>query len=147
METDSGEFFTDGVYAAVRLDADGNIRSTHLAEGARLRFGDHELRGPGAFSGKVRGIEGGRPGDSAFDLDRVLEVANPDSLVVEFPDGSSRGFTVTEIENRSNGTRVHVREAAGFEIGSGEIELTSFPQRTIEGTTLRYRLIDSAHGR
>lgn len=147
IDTPWGTFFTDASYAGVRLDASGNAVALHLVEGERLRFGDIELRGPGRFTGDVRGIEGGEAGQTVFELDRRLPVNRPQALIVKFPDGSTRAFSVTGIDEGDTGTRVQVREAAGFSIDDGSIKITSYPQRTIEGTALAYRLVDSAHKR
>ncbi len=152
--TPDGRFATDAAYAVVRLDPDGRPRSSHLVGGTMLRFGDHRIEGPGAPEGDVRRVIGGGAGNTAFDVAETLpyppdrRVDDPAPLLlIEFPDGSIRGYNTTGIEAVDDGTRIHVREAAGLSVKSDRVELTSFPQRTIEGTRIRYRLVDSAHGR
>lgn len=145
LETPAGVFSTDAAYAVVRLDPDGAVIGSHLVEGEQLRFGDSMLQGSGAFTGEVLAVNDEGAGKTTFDLDRESTVDRPHTLIVTFPDDSSRAFTVTGVEESASGARVQVREAAGFRIGPREIEITSYPQRTIKGTTLPYRLIDSAH--
>lgn len=144
-ETSKGDFETDAACAVIRLDRNDGIRSAHLVEGKRLQFRQYELKGPGAFTGKIHYVEGNEPGQTFFDLDRTHSHKNAKVLIVEFPDGSTRSYSVTGIEKTVGGLRVHVREAAGFELRKTEILLTSYPQESIEGTELTYRLIDSAH--
>lgn len=145
FQTSKGTFSTDATYAAVRLGHNDEIHSSHLVEGKFLQFRNHRLLGPGEFRGTIRRVSGHAAGETVFQLDKNPDVRRPDLLVVEFPDGSHRGYSVTRVEHGILGARVYVREARGFEEKKQEIEITSYPQRVIEGTGLRYRLIDSAH--
>lgn len=140
-----GGLSTDAAYAAVRLDGEGAVRSGHLVEGSELRFGEFALRGSGVFRGEVREVREGEAGETMFEVPERIEAETPQTLVIEFPDGSSRGFSVEKMAVTGEGTAIHVREAAGFRVGTGEVKITSYPQRVIDGTVLRYRLIDSSH--
>ena len=73
-------------------------------------------------------------------LGKGLSAASIGALLIEFADRTVRGFNVVRIEPRADGTRLHVREDPGFDIDGEHINLTSSPQRTIQGAALRYDL-------
>jgi hypothetical protein len=143
--TREGTFTTDARYAAVRLDSDGTPYALHLVEGLQVGFGEAKLAGSGRMEGTIREIISGKAGSTAFVVNEALAPNQSQALLIDFADRSRRAYSVTRVAPFPGGSRIHVQEAAGFQIEGDSVELTSFPQRTIQGSSLRYRLIDSSH--
>jgi hypothetical protein len=139
-----GAFRFAGRYGWLRT-RDGRVEQARLVAGQSIALGDATLTAtPGSgWSGMV--IQHGHTATVEsrgwFDVTQAIP---PDTttgaLLLTFSDGTVRGFNVVRIEPRDSGTRLHVREAPGFDIADGQINLTSFPQRTIEDSALRYDL-------
>ncbi|HLS28366.1 MAG TPA: hypothetical protein VK041_06920, partial [Opitutales bacterium] len=140
FNTSKGEFKTDGTYAIVRLDRNDAIVSAHLVEGNKLEFRNFNLDGSGQFTGTIKQVFGEKAGETSFELSERISIRNADALIVGFPDGSKRAFSVTHVEPSPGGTTVYVRESAGFTVEGNEI-LIKVPERAIEGTAITYRLI------
>ncbi len=143
--TAKGTFTTDAACAVVRLNGNDAIVSAHVVGGSGLQFRNYQLDGPGRLSGPVVNVYGDRAGASSFAIDIDEPVHDPDLLVIEFPDGSSRAYTVERADRHPVGVMVQVKERTGFAIRENEIVFTAYPHRTIEGTKLTARLIDSTH--
>lgn len=71
-----------------------------------------------------------------FDIDQAVDAAQAGALRIHFADGTQRAFNVV----RGVGQRLYVREDPGFTIDGDRIAVTSFPQRTIDGSAMRYAL-------
>jgi hypothetical protein len=71
-----------------------------------------------------------------FDLDDAVKAEAVGTLLIYFADDTQRAFNVVRID----GKRTYVREDPGFNIEGDSINITSYPQRTIEGSAMRYTL-------
>jgi hypothetical protein len=71
-----------------------------------------------------------------FDVDTTVAAERVGTLLIHFADGTQRAFNVV----RTQGTRLFVREDPGFDVRGATIEITSYPQRTIDGSAMRYTL-------
>jgi hypothetical protein len=66
-------------------------------------------------------------------------------LLVEFPDKTVRAYNLKRIEKRENGMRFHVVENPGYTVTDKGVKLLTYPQRTIHGKIVRYRLFGVTH--
>jgi hypothetical protein len=67
------------------------------------------------------------------------------ALLAEFPDRSVRAYNLCRIESMATGTRLYTVEDPGFAATDENIEMTSFPQRVIQGRAVHYRLHGVSH--
>lgn len=112
--------------------ADGMWRLSR--DGETIRIGG----GGATWAGEVMGLARARTG-GWFDVPATIDPnASLSALLITLPDQTVRAYNIARIESKNDGTRLHVLEDPAMRIGSGKIELTSSPQRTINGDTLRY---------
>ena len=123
----------------------GKVTALHSVDASVLALGDTRLEGIPSYDGIVRDVrrgnvaEGGARG--SFDVsEAIASDAKVGALLIEFPDRTVRGYNVTRIERLADGTRLHVAEDPAYEVRDGAVHLTSYPQRSIQGEIVRYRL-------
>ena len=137
-----GSFHFSGRYGWLRARGD-QVEQTRLVGAKAIGLGDAKTSAAPGWSGAVERHGRVATADSRgwFEVDAVIPTgASIGALLIEFADRTVRGFNVVRIEPRADGTRLHVREDPGFDIDGEHINLTSSPQRTIQGAALRYDL-------
>ncbi|MEJ2716982.1 MAG: heparinase II/III family protein [Deltaproteobacteria bacterium] len=146
-ETRDGQLRFDGAYGFVRV-REGRCVEAHLIGGRRLELGDMALLGTLSQHGAIRRVHRGREKHSRgyFEIAETVDPANASTaLMVEFPDGTARAYTISWIEKIAKGTRVHVMEDPGYEIEGNTIRLRTYPQRTIQGNEVTYTIPSVSH--
>jgi len=141
--TPDGGLGFQGKYALVRT-RQGRPVSLHLVDGTSLAVGGAEFQGTPGWDGEIRALhrEEGRDSRGWFEVaERIPSDATVGALLVRFADGTVRGYNVGRIEPVADGSRLHVIEDPGFEMGEGSVQLVTYPQREIEGATVTYHLI------
>lgn len=123
--TDGRSLVTDGLAVRVRgqeiVLAGGTVaridstRVEHAALEGTLRIVESDEQGRGLFATDARFP----PGDSLVGR----------ALLIRHGDGITRGWTIRQVDTLTDGTRIQVREAAGFHIDrrTGEARYDSFP--------------------
>ena len=147
--TADGVFQFDGSWGLVRTTK-GVCREVHLVAGKRIGVGDFLLKGEPGWDGEIR--EAVREvGEATRGYVVVAEQIPSDTaattLLLTFPDGMVRGYTVGRIESIEDGSRIHVVEDPGFVLTDAGVQLTIHPQRVIEGREIRYQLHAATHFR
>lgn len=141
-ETPLGKLEFRGHYAVIRTE-NGKVTRSWLIGGNQLSLNGQRLAtGEGAYRGTITGYS--REEQSThrgyFDLDLALPEGDYHSLHIQFPDHTERSFNVVRITPQEQGSRLYVREDPGFDIEGDRINLTSYPQRTIPGNQLSFRI-------
>jgi len=146
-DTPDGRFEFDGGWGLARMQG-GRCVEAHLIEGRFLSLRDMRLEGQPGWQGEIRRVVR-EASEEARGYFEVAENIPPDpagvALLLEFPDGTVRAYNLCRIEKLETGTRLYVAEDPGFAVTDQGIELTSFPQRVIEGQTVHYRLYGVVH--
>lgn len=129
----------------------GVVRHMTLLGGTRLKKGEQELLSDGCITGTVVDtIRRARGGDfDAIVTDTIISTETADQLlgrfvIVEHPDGSTRGFEIADISGEAGRTVIRLAEHdPGFEIeASGSSKWMYFPGKTWEGkNTFRIALV------
>jgi hypothetical protein len=143
FDTPHGTLQFAGRYAWLRLDAAGLVRTARLYDSSRLQFGAVSLEERAGWTGTVQSwdVRGQRDGSrGSLVVDQNLAGTDLGPLLLTFADGTVWPFNVVGLEPLGGGTRVHVRERPAFTVAAGKTTITSFPQRDIEGTALRFSL-------
>lgn len=140
-ETEHGRFILDGGIGLLRLKQ-GKVQEGRLLGGTSLSLGEYALQGRGRLSGEM--LQALRAPDSsqqAFDLEGELPAGDGNLLILTFPDNTERAYVLAKKTILPNGkTRVFSKQEAGFTVTGGKTVLTTFPQREIPGTNIRYHL-------
>lgn len=141
-ETPHGKLEFRGHYAVIRTE-NGQVSRSWLIGGDRLTLNGQPLASnEGLYRGTVSDYsrEEQESHRGFFDIDATLPEGDYGSLHIRFPDQTERSFNVVRITPLEQGSRLYVREDPGFDIEANKIELTSYPQRTIAGNTLSFRI-------
>jgi hypothetical protein len=137
-----------GRYGIIRVESDGTVGAGHLAGGTLLALGDWELSGAGVFGGRVHGVRSLSPGgEFVLEAGGGADVEAGGTLLVHFPDGTSRAYHVAELWHENGRLVVRTTEFPGFELREGYVQIQSFPQRRIEGSQLGFELSHAMHFR
>lgn len=142
IATADGNLYFEGGYGLVRI-AHSRVTSMHLYDGAALRLGHVETKSMRGWDGRIVAVgrEEGTDVRGWFDVtDRIPPDAVVGALLLRFADGTVRGYNVRRTEPLATGTRIHVVEDPGFDVGAGNVVLTSYPQRRLKGTEVMYHL-------
>jgi hypothetical protein len=143
----AGAIQFEGTQGFVRT-RDGQAVEMHLVNGIHLSLGDVKLEGIPALSGEI--VESHREESPEsrgwFVVNEQLDITADDRLLLaRYPDGTTQGYHIIQVEPESGGTRIHVREKPAFQYTKAGIELSTFPQRTIEGRRVNYEILQSKH--
>ncbi|MCK5804302.1 MAG: heparinase II/III family protein [Lentisphaeria bacterium] len=123
----------------------GKASALHTIDANVLALNGTGIEGIPAYQGSVRAVdrgataEGGSRGSFVV-AETIAADAKFGALLIEFADTTVRGYNITRIEPLADGTRLHVAEDPALEVRDDTVLLTSYPQRTIAGGTVRYRL-------
>jgi hypothetical protein len=143
FDTPHGTLQFAGRYAWMRLDAAGVARTARLVDTSRLQLGDVRIEERPSWAGTVQSWDGRGQRDGSrgsLVVDQAIAGTDLGPLLLTFADGSVWPFNVVGIEPVEGGARVHVRERPAFVVADGKTKITSFPQRDIDGTALRFSL-------
>jgi hypothetical protein len=143
FDTPHGTLQFAGRYAWVRLAAAGVVRTARLYDTSRLEFGSLTLDERPGWAGMVQSWDarGQRDGSrGSLVVDQGIDGTDLGPLLLTFADGTVWPFNVVGTEPVVGGSRVHVREKPAFVVADGKTTITSFPQREIKGTALRFSL-------
>ena len=151
FDTSLGPIHLDGRYGLIRFGpdaADGatagpTVIEATLAGGTELRWRDFRLQGQHDLTGAVvaAGVENGGEARGWIELDQPLPgPPYQSSLVLQFADGRTRGYTILDSRRSANGTRVATREMPGFTMDGRETRWISFPQKQIPAGAITWSL-------
>ncbi len=145
VQTPDGLLSFQGAHGWLRVKQSKVIEALLMGRG-QLRLDAFEIvEDAGRFTGKIRAMD--EPDDlstsSYFDVDESLpEDGNYSTIVLTFADGTERVYNVTGVgaNGSSNGSRIRVRETAGFAVKDGILKFQSYPQRTLKDVEVTYTL-------
>jgi len=145
--TADGRLQFEGAWGLLRTE-DKDCVEAHLVGGKLLRLNESQLTGIPGWNGTVSNVSSRVSKDSRgyFDVVEVVDPSNAGAvLLVEFPDKTVRAYNLKRIEKRENGMRFHVVENPGYTVTDKGVKLLTYPQRTIQGKIVRYRLFGVTH--
>lgn len=145
--TADGRLQFEGAWGLLRTE-DKECVEAYLIGGKLLRLNESQLTGIPGWNGTVRSVSSRASKDSRgyFDVDEVVDPSNAGAvLLVEFPDKTVRAYNLKRIEKREKGMRFHVLENPGYTVTGNDVKLLTYPQHTIHGKTVRYRLFGVSH--
>jgi hypothetical protein len=149
VSSPTGTISFNGTQGFLRVE-NGQPTEAHLVNGTRLSLGDFELRGQAPITGTVLAAHADPDGDSAgwFEVQGSLPAVADGSLVlIKYPDGTTHGYHVQRVESQSESSRILVREKPAFQHAGENIELTTYPKRTIQGNHVAFEFVQSHHYR
>jgi hypothetical protein len=148
ISTSAGLIHFDGMHGFIRMQ-DRKVVEAHLVNGSYLKVGDMTLTGVPSQSGEILEAHCMEAEDSRgwVEVNEPLEITSPNCLLlIRYPDGTTQGYEVTRMETQATGPRkIFLGQKPAFRYTENGIELTSFPQRTIEGKRAMYDLVQSQH--
>ncbi len=139
-----------GRYGMVRM-AGGRVTEAHLVGATRLQCGDFELKGHAAWTGQIQSITRGRSKGSrgSFDVAERIpagDAAGARALIVRHADGTEHAYTLVRVEALDTGSRLHVLEDPAMKVTRDDkTQWLACPQRTINGATNTYELLNAVH--
>jgi len=147
VNTPAGAIQFEGMQGLVRT-RDGRVIEMHLVNGIHLSLGETKLEGIPVMSGEI--AESHREESTVsrgwFVVREKLDIAEGDRLLLaRYPDGTTQGYHIVRVEPDAGGARIHVREKPAFQYTNSGIDLTTFPQRTIDGRRVNYEILQSKH--
>lgn len=137
-----GKLEFSGHYAVIRTQNNKLARSWLIGGEHLLLNGKALTSQAGHYNGAITAYSREETANSRgyFDLDAALPEGNYSALRIQFPDQTERSFNVVKTIPYGKGSRLYVKEDPGFDVEQDKIQITSFPQRTIRGTKLVYRI-------
>ena len=148
QQTPAGDMHVKAKWALIRGRGNRPL-SLHVVGGESLTLGDMNIAVDPGRSGKVvhwQATPGEQGSAGWIEIPEVLPDIDPGTaLLLTFPDDTVRAFTPITTRPAADSTRIFVRERPAFETTKDGIRLTAFPQRTISGNTVRYRLVGVTH--
>jgi hypothetical protein len=146
-KTADGNLQFEGAWGLARV-RDGHCVEAHLVGGRLLVLNEARITGVPGWRGRIRKVYC-RVSESSRGYFEVAETIDPTragaTLLVEFTDKTVRAYNLTRMEKIENGMRLHVSENPGFAVTDNGIELLTYPQRIINGRTVRYWLSGVTH--
>jgi len=146
IETGDGVLGFAGLWGLARA-REGRVVEAHFI-GDRLSLGEQTLSGSKGWRGSIRAV-GREVGESTrgwLEVGKEVDAKVRDAaLLVKFPNGENRAYNVARIEATPNGSRFYLVEDPGFDMTAAGVELRSYPQRTIPGTSVTWWLPAVTH--
>ncbi|MFX1521496.1 MAG: hypothetical protein ACFFCD_16425 [Promethearchaeota archaeon] len=135
-----GRLQFEGFWGLLRTE-DKECAEAHLVGGRLLRLNESQLTGIPGWNGTIRSVSSRASKGSRgyFDVDEVVDPSNAGCIACGIS-GQDRAHNLKRIEKREKGTRFRVLENPGYTVTDNEVKLLTYPQRTIHGKTVCYRL-------